>query len=57
MYKVADANSYIIVTGSGISDIKIAKKTVVWPFQRSAKISISPFDFSVGAPTPFAALR
>ena len=45
-YKVADANSYVIVTGAGIPDVKIVKKAVVWPFQKSATISISPFDFS-----------
>ena len=46
-YKVSDANSYVVVTGYGISDVKIVKKAVVWPFQKSSTISISPFDFSI----------
>ena len=37
----------MIITGSGIKDVKIVKKAVVWPFQKSASISISPFDFSI----------
>ncbi|MCJ1474113.1 hypothetical protein MMC13_002771 [Lambiella insularis] len=46
-YTVADANSYIVVTGSGIEDVRITKTAMVWPFQRSARISISPFDFEI----------
>jgi flotillin len=46
-YHVADANSYIIVTGYGIENVKIVKKAMVWPFQRVSTISISPFDFSI----------
>ena len=46
-YHVADANSYITVTGYGIDDVRIVKKTVVWPFQKASTISISPFDFSI----------
>ena len=46
-YKVADANSYIIVTGYGIDDVKLVKKGLVFPFQKSMTISISPFDFSI----------
>lgn len=46
-YKVSDANSYVVVTGRGIPDVKIVKKSIIWPFQKSATISISPFDFSI----------
>jgi len=46
-YKVSDANSYIVVTGGGIEDVKIVKKAWVWPYQKSATISISPFDFEI----------
>ena len=46
-YHVADANSYITVTGNGIDDVKIVKKAIVWPFQKASTISISPFDFSI----------
>ena len=47
-YQVSDANSYIVVTGGGIQDIKIVKKAFFWPlWQRSQVISISPFDFEI----------
>ena len=37
----------LVITGNGINDVKIAKKSMVWPFQKSARISISPFDFGI----------
>ena len=37
----------MIITGYGVQDVKIVKKAVVWPFQKSSTISISPFDFSI----------
>lgn len=46
-YQVADANSYITITGYGIDDVRIVKKSFVWPFQKASRISISPFDFSI----------
>ena len=46
-YHVSDANSYLVVTGGGISDVKIVKKAWVMPWQKYSKISISPFDFEI----------
>lgn len=46
-YRIADANEYVVVTGSGIENLKIAKKALVWPFQKSNVISIAPFDFEI----------
>ncbi|KAL8835109.1 MAG: hypothetical protein Q9176_007103 [Flavoplaca citrina] len=46
-YNVSDANSYLVITGGGIPDIKIVKKAWVWPWQKHSRISISPFDFEI----------
>ncbi|KAI4239987.1 MAG: hypothetical protein L6R40_005419 [Gallowayella cf. fulva] len=46
-YNVSDANSYLVITGGGIEDVKIVKKAWVWPWQKSSRISISPFDFEI----------
>ncbi|SLM41137.1 Flotillin family [Lasallia pustulata] len=46
-YHVSDANSYIVITGGGVTDVKIVKKAWVWAWQKHAKISISPFDFEI----------
>lgn len=44
---MSDANSYIVITGGGVQDVKIVKKAWVWAWQKHAKISISPFDFEI----------
>lgn len=46
-YHVSDANSYLVVTGGNIEDIKIVKKAFVYPWQKYSVISISPFDFEI----------
>ncbi|MCJ1430820.1 hypothetical protein MMC27_000170 [Xylographa pallens] len=46
-YHVSDANSYIVVTGGGVEDVKIVKKAWVYPWQKANVISISPFDFEI----------
>ncbi|KAK5727179.1 hypothetical protein LTR15_003072 [Elasticomyces elasticus] len=46
-YHVAEPNSYLAITGAGIDGVKIIKKCMVYPFQKVAKISITPFDFSM----------
>lgn len=46
-YHVSDANSYLVVTGQGIQDVRIVKKALILPFQKVSTISISPFDFSI----------
>lgn len=51
MYKVADANQYIVRTGLGIKDIAIDKKCVVWPFQKYKFINMHPenYEFELSA--------
>lgn len=46
-YHVSDANSYLVITGGGITDISIVKKAFVYPWQKHSIISISPFDFEI----------
>ncbi|GFP90358.1 flotillin-like protein 4 [Phtheirospermum japonicum] len=46
MYRVAKASEYIVVTGVGISDIKIAKKAWILPGQSSTKFDISPVNYT-----------
>ncbi|KAL8781836.1 MAG: hypothetical protein Q9213_005838 [Squamulea squamosa] len=46
-YNISDANSYLVITGGGIPDVKIVKKAWVWPWQKHSRISISPFDFEI----------
>ena len=33
-YNVSDANSYLVITGGGIPDVKICKKAWVWTWQK-----------------------
>ena len=47
MYQVSDANSYLVITGGGIEDVKIVKKAWVYPWQTCNRISISPFDIEI----------
>lgn len=46
-YQVSDANEYLVITGAGIDDVRIVKKAFVYPWQKCARISVSPFDFSL----------
>ncbi|KAL8690558.1 MAG: hypothetical protein Q9218_004023 [Villophora microphyllina] len=46
-YHVSDANSYLVITGGGIPDVKIVKKAWMFPWQKCSKITISPFDFEI----------
>ncbi|KAI1612104.1 flotillin, variant [Exophiala viscosa] len=46
-YHISNANEYLVVTGAGIDDVRIVKKAFVYPWQRAARISVSPFDFSL----------
>jgi hypothetical protein len=36
-YYIADANEYLVITGAGIEDIRIAKKAFVMPWQHVCK--------------------
>ncbi|KAI9768818.1 MAG: hypothetical protein M1840_004632 [Geoglossum simile] len=46
-YYISEPNSYLAITGGGIETVRIVKKAFVMPWQKVAKISISPFDFSL----------
>ncbi|TPX56713.1 hypothetical protein PhCBS80983_g04316 [Powellomyces hirtus] len=47
MWHVASANEYIVVTGAGIADLKLAKKCYVWPLQKATTINITPRNFTL----------
>ncbi|CAL5359579.1 unnamed protein product [Camellia sinensis] len=46
MYKVASASEYLVITGVGIPDIKIAKKAWVLPGQCCAIFDVSPVNYT-----------
>lgn len=46
-YHISDASEYLVITGAGVEDVRIVKKAFVYPWQRVARISVSPFDFSL----------
>ncbi|CAI9097428.1 OLC1v1033856C1 [Oldenlandia corymbosa var. corymbosa] len=45
-YKVAKASEFLAITGAGISDIKITKKAIIWPFQRCRIIDVTPVNYT-----------
>jgi flotillin len=45
-YHAAEPNSYLVITGAGVKGLKLTKKAMVYPFQKVAKISITPFHFT-----------
>eukprot|EP00842_Homolaphlyctis_polyrhiza_P006012 jgi/Hompol1/6411/HPOL_000954-RA len=48
MYRIAQANEYIAITGLGIQDVKIAKKAIVLPVaQRYERFNIIPVNYSL----------
>ncbi|XVE75567.1 hypothetical protein DITRI_Ditri12bG0104000 [Diplodiscus trichospermus] len=46
MYKVASASEYLVITGVGISDIKIAKKGWILPGQSCTVFDVSPVNYT-----------
>ena len=46
-YSIAEPNEYLVITGARIDDVRIVKKALIKPWQKCARISISPFDFSL----------
>ncbi|KAF1356536.1 hypothetical protein BDV97DRAFT_394444 [Delphinella strobiligena] len=46
-YHISQPNSYLVITGAGVENVKIKKKAFVLPFQKVTKISITPFDFPI----------
>ncbi|OVA07890.1 Flotillin family [Macleaya cordata] len=50
-YRVAEASEYLVITGSGIDDIKLAKKAWILPGQscRVFDVSLVNYTFEVQA--------
>nr|GEY73876.1 flotillin-like protein 4 [Tanacetum cinerariifolium] len=46
LIQVAKASEYLVITGIGINDIKIAKKAWILPGQSSTKIDLSPVNYT-----------
>ncbi|CAI0399061.1 unnamed protein product [Linum tenue] len=46
MYRVAKASEYLAITGVGIKDIKLAKKSWIFPGQSCTKFDISPVNYT-----------
>ncbi|CAA3028694.1 Hypothetical predicted protein [Olea europaea subsp. europaea] len=46
MYRVASASEYLVITGGGITDIKIAKKAWILPWQSCAVFDVSPVNYT-----------
>ncbi|KAI9097938.1 hypothetical protein K1719_025709 [Acacia pycnantha] len=46
MYRVANASQYLAITGYGIKDIKIAKKSWVFPGQSCTILDVSPVNYT-----------
>ncbi|KAL1827780.1 hypothetical protein DCAR_0206979 [Daucus carota subsp. sativus] len=46
MYRVARASEYLVITGIGIQDIKIAKKAWILPGQSYAVFDVSPVNYT-----------
>lgn len=46
-YKVALPSEYLALTGPGISNVKVAKKAVQWPFQTVSVIDMTPMTYEL----------
>ncbi|KAL0311737.1 UNVERIFIED_CONTAM: Flotillin-like protein 4 [Sesamum radiatum] len=46
MYKVASASEYLVITGAGIPDIRIAKKAWILPGQSYTVFDVSPVNYT-----------
>ncbi|KAK7283109.1 hypothetical protein RIF29_12397 [Crotalaria pallida] len=46
MYKVAKATEYLVITGAGIKDIKLAKKGWILPGQSCSVFDLSPVNYT-----------
>ncbi|KAL0323659.1 UNVERIFIED_CONTAM: Flotillin-like protein 4 [Sesamum calycinum] len=46
MYRVASASEYLVITGAGIPDIKIAKKAWILPGQSYTMFDVSPVNYT-----------
>ncbi|KAH6761427.1 SPFH/Band 7/PHB domain-containing membrane-associated protein family [Perilla frutescens var. frutescens] len=46
MYRVANASEFLVITGIGISDIKISKKAWIFPGQSCTIFDVSPVNYT-----------
>ncbi|KAF6147635.1 hypothetical protein GIB67_031626 [Kingdonia uniflora] len=46
MYRVASASEYLVITGIGITDVKLAKKAWILPGQSTAIFDVSPVNYT-----------
>ncbi|KAG6401747.1 hypothetical protein SASPL_138612 [Salvia splendens] len=46
MYKVAKASEYLVITGGWIKDMKLTRKSWVFPGQRCTRIDLSPVNYT-----------
>ena len=46
-YHISEANEYLAVTGAHIEDVRVVKKAFIYPWQKVARISVTPMDFSL----------
>ncbi|KAL1224251.1 Flotillin-like protein 2 [Cardamine amara subsp. amara] len=46
MYRVAKASQYLAITGAGIEDIKLSKKSWVFPWQSCTVFDVSPVNYT-----------
>jgi flotillin len=46
-YHVSEADEYLVITGANIEDVRVVKKAFVLPWQKVARISVTPMDFSL----------
>ncbi|PON71301.1 Flotillin [Parasponia andersonii] len=46
MYKVASASEYLVITGVGITDVKLAKKAWILPGQSCTVFDVSPVNYT-----------
>lgn len=45
-YKVAKASQFLVITGAGIDDIKLAKKAFIWPGQSCTVFDVTPVNYT-----------
>lgn len=45
-YHVAKPSEFLVITGRGIDELKIAKKALVLPFQKCTRINVSPLNYT-----------
>ena len=46
MFRVARASQYLAITGAGIEDIKLSKKSWVFPWQSCTVFDVSPVNYT-----------